>query len=131
MEDQDMVARKTRRSAAHSHIARLPDDRAVVGCAVTALVALLLMLLAGTAKAEEPDLVCWDLLDGKLECESRASIAATCEAIDDKHELCAAVQSNSATRPYLPGNTKYTTIKMTRAGREIWNRSKPHMNVMP
>ena len=50
-----MVAPKTRRSAANAHVARLPDDRAVVGCAVTALVALLLMLLAGTAKAEQPD----------------------------------------------------------------------------
>lgn len=56
-----MVARKTRRSAASSRVARLPDDRAVVGCAVTAVVALLLMLLAGTAQAEEPDLACWDL----------------------------------------------------------------------
>ena len=127
-----MVARKTRRSAACTRVGRLPDDRAVVACAVTALVALLLMLLAGTAKAEQPDHICWELPDGKLDCESRASIAATCEAIDEKHELCAALQSGgSATRLYLPGNTKYTTVKLTRAGREIWNRSKPHMNVMP
>lgn len=127
-----MVALQTRcRTVPTARAARIPDDRAVVGCAPTALAALLLMLLAGTAKAEQPELVCWNLENGALECESRASIAATCEATGSKHELCVAVQSNSATRLYLPGNTKYTTVKLTRAGREIWNRSKPHMNVMP
>jgi hypothetical protein len=127
-----MVALKTRRRTADSQVARLPDDRAVVGCAVTALVALLLMLLAGVAKAEQPDLVCWDLPDGKLECESRAPIEATCAVIQDKHELCIAVQSsNSAVPLYFPGNTKYTTVKLTRAGKEIWSRNKPHMNAMP
>jgi hypothetical protein len=127
-----MVAIKAPRRTATIRAASLPDDRAVIGCALTAVAALLLMLLAGTAKAEEPDLVCWDLPDGKLECESRASIAATCAAIDQKHELCIAVQnSSSATPHYLPGNTKYTTIKLTRAGKEIWSRNKPHMNVMP
>ena len=124
-----MIARKTRRSAANPHVARLPDDRAVVGSAVTALVALLLMLLAGTAQAEQPDLVCWNAPNGGLECESVASIAATCDAIDGKHELCEQVRSNRAGSPlYLPGNTKYTIVKLTRAGREIFKRAKPHVN---
>ena len=112
--------------------ASIPDDRAVIGCALTALVALLLMLLAGTAKADQPALVCWNLENGALECESRASIDATCAAIDQKHELCTAVQSSGSAAPlYLPSNTKYTVVKLTRAGKEIWSRNKPHMNVMP
>jgi len=124
-----MVARNTRRSAANAHVARLPDDRAVVGCAVTALVALLLMLLAGTAKAEQPDLICWNAPNGELECESFASVEATCEAIDHKNELCDVVQSDSAGSPlYFPGNTKYTMVKMTRAGLEKWHRYRPHVN---
>lgn len=127
-----MVALRTCRRTSMVCAARLPDDRAVVGCALTALFALLLMLLAGTAKAGQPEAVCWTLENGALECESRASIEATCAAIHDKHELCVAVQSRNSTTPlYLPGNTKYTTVKMTRAGKEIWSRNKPHMNVMP
>jgi hypothetical protein len=87
------------------------------------------MLLAGAAKADQPDLVCWRLENGALECQSRASIEATCEAIDHTQELCVAVQSNGSAAPlYLPGNTKYTLVKLTRAGRVIWNRFKPHMN---
>jgi hypothetical protein len=127
-----MVARKTRHRTATTRAARLPDDRAVIGCALTALAALVLMLIAGAAKAEQPELVCWSLEDGVLECESRASIEATCAAIGGKHELCVAVQSNSSAAPlYFPGNTKYTVVKLTRAGKEIWSRNKPHMNVMP
>jgi hypothetical protein len=129
----NMVARQTRRrTAPTARAARIPDDRAVVGCALTALAALLLMLLAGTAKAERPELVCWNLENGALECESRASIAATCEATGGKHELCVAMQDTSSATPlYFPGNPKYTVIKLTRAGKEIWSRNKPHMNVMP
>jgi hypothetical protein len=90
------------------------------------------MLIAGTAKAEQPELVCWTLENGALECESRASTEVTCAAIHDQHELCVAVQSsNSAVPLYLPGNTKYTMVKLTRAGKEIWSRNKPHLNVMP
>ena len=49
--------------------------------------------------------------------------------IDDKHELCEVVRSDSSSASlYLPGNTKYTTIKLTRAGLEKWHRYKPHMN---
>lgn len=124
-----MVIRKTRRSSASCRAARTPDDRAVIGCAITALAALLLMLVAGTAKAEQPEMVCWNLENGALECESRASIEATCAAIGGKHELCLAVQNSSSATPlYLPGNTKYTVVKMTRAGKEIFIRSKPHVN---
>ena len=124
-----MVARKTTRSAAPTRAARLPDDRAVVGCAVTALAALFLMLLAGAAKAEQPEMVCWSTPNGGLECESVASIVATCDAIDGKHELCATVRSSEADGPlYLPGNTKYTIVKLTRAGREIFKRAEPHVN---
>jgi hypothetical protein len=127
-----MVAIKTPRRTATIRAASLPDDRAVVSCALTAVAALLLMLLAGTAKAEQPELVCWSLENGALECESRASIAATCEAIGGKHELCVAVQDAGSAAPlYVPGNTKYTVVKLTRAGKEIWSRNKPHMNVMP
>ena len=120
-----MVARKTRRSAANFHVARLPDDRAVVGCAVTALATLLLMVIAGAAKAGQPELVCWNAPNGGLECESTASIAATCGAIDGKHELCEAVRGGHATGShlYVPGNTKYTTFNLTRAGRVIWIRA--------
>jgi hypothetical protein len=118
-----MVARKTRRSAASSRVDRLPDDRAVVGCAVTALVALLLMLLAGAAEAEQPDFVCWDLPNGALECESFASVEETCVEIDDKHELCEVVRSNGAsTRTFAPANTKCTTVELTRADLETWHR---------
>lgn len=127
-----MVALETCRRTATTRAASIPDDRAVVGSALTALAALLLMLLAGTAKAEQTALVCWNLENGALECDSLASVQATCEAIDHKHELCAAGQSNSSATPlYFPGNTKYTAIKLTRAGKEIWSRNKPHMNVMP
>ena len=59
-----MGAVKTRRRIATTRAARIPDDRAVVGCALTALTALLLMLLAGTAKAEQPELVCWNVENG-------------------------------------------------------------------
>jgi hypothetical protein len=124
-----MVAFSTHRRAATTRAARLPDDRAVVGCALTALVALLLMLLAGAAKAEESDLACWNLPNGGLECESLASVAATCAAIDDKHELCEVVRSNGASaRTFAPANTKYTAVKLTRAGLEKWHRYKPHVN---
>ncbi|HKP26642.1 MAG TPA: hypothetical protein VJV39_22430 [Dongiaceae bacterium] len=110
--------------------AAIPDDRAVIGCALTALAALLLMLMAGTAKAEQPELVCWSVETGKLECESRASIEDTCKAIDQKHELCIAVQRAQSAAPlYFPGNTKYTMVKLTKAGKEFWTRNKPR--VMP
>lgn len=123
-----MAALKTRRTAP-ARAGRIPDDRDVVGCALTALAALLLMLLAGAAKAEQPDFVCWDRPNGALECESFASVKATCVVVDNKHELCEVVQSDSSSaRLYFPGNTKYTTIKLTRAGLEKWDRYKPHMN---
>ena len=70
-----MVARKTRRSAISCHAARLPDDRAVIGCAVTALAVLLLMLLAGVARAEQPGQFCSE--KGGSECESVALIGST------------------------------------------------------
>ena len=86
-----MVAHKIRRSAADVRIAKFPDDRAVVGCALTALAALVLMLLAGTARAEQPD---------------------------HEHELGIAAQASSAAAPhYFPGNTKYTPVKMIRTGK--------------
>ena len=44
-----MVAPKIRRRAATTRAARIPDDRAVVGFALTALSVLLLMLVAGVA----------------------------------------------------------------------------------
>jgi hypothetical protein len=127
-----MIARKTRRTAAGSRVARSPDDRAVIGCAITALAALLLMLLAGTAKAEQPDLVCWKLESGALECESRASIAAACAAIGGEDELCLAARNSSSNAPhYFPGNTKYTAVTLTRAGRETWSRNKRHLTIKP
>ena len=87
-----MVAFKTSTSAATSRAATVPDDRAVVGCALTALAALLLMLLAGTARAEQPD--------------------------HHEHELGIAAQASSAAAPhYFPGNTKYTPVKMIRTGK--------------
>lgn len=94
-----MVSRNTCRNAANSRVARLPDDRAVIGCAVTALAALLLVMLAGATKAEQPTLVCWSAPNGGLECENGASIAATCQAINGKHELCAAMQGSQAGTP--------------------------------
>jgi len=119
----------TRRFAATTGAARSPDDRAVVGCAVTALAALILMLLAGSAEAEQPEVVCWNLENGALECESRASIGADCAAIGQKHEFCAAVQSSRSPTPlHLPGNTTYTAVKPTSAGKEFWSRTKPHVN---
>ena len=85
-----MVARKIRRSAADVRVAKVPDDRAVVGCALTALAALLLMLLAGTARADQPD---------------------------HEHELGIAAQTSNAAPQYFPGNTKYTPVKMIRTGK--------------
>jgi len=85
-----MVTHKIRRSAADVRVAKLHDDRAVVGCALTALAALLLMLLAGTARAEQPD---------------------------HAHELGIAAPTSSAAPHYFPGNTKYTPVKMIRTGK--------------
>lgn len=116
--------RSTTRTAA------IPDDRAVIGCALSALAALFLMLMAGAAKAEQPELVCRSVEAGKVECEKRASIEDTCKAIGQKHESCITVQgAHSATPLYVPGNTKYTTVNPTRAGKEFWTRNKPR--VMP
>ena len=119
-----MVARKTYRSAAAARAGRLPDDRAV-----TALAALLLMLLAGAAQADQTEFVCRDTGDGKPDCESVASMAAACASIDQEQEFCAAVQSAGSETPYLLGNAKYTIVKPTRAGKEFWSRNKPR--VMP
>jgi hypothetical protein len=83
----NMVARKIRRNAADVRVARLPDDRAVVGCALTALAALLLMLLTGTAKAEQ--------LEFGIATQTSSAIAPH----------------------YFPGNTKYTPVKMIRIGK--------------
>ncbi len=119
-----------RPSRSTTRAAAIPDDRAVVGCALTAMAALFLMLMAGAAKAQQPELVCWSLEAGKVECEKPASIEDTCKAIDQKHELCIAARgAHSATPLYFPGNTKYTTVKLTRAGKEFWTRNKPR--VMP
>jgi hypothetical protein len=49
MEDQDMLARKTRRRATAACIRRLPDDRVVVATALLALSTLVLMLYASVA----------------------------------------------------------------------------------
>ena len=54
-----MVAYKSRRHAVRS--SSIPDDCAVVGCALTAVAALVLMMLAGTAKADQSDFVFYDL----------------------------------------------------------------------
>ena len=56
-----MVTFKTPRRAAQIRASGIPDDYAVVGCALTALAALFLMMLAGTAKAEQSDFVFYDL----------------------------------------------------------------------
>jgi len=49
MEDQVMVAVKTRRHAAAVCASRLPDDRVVVATALVALSTLVLLLCAGIA----------------------------------------------------------------------------------
>ena len=67
-----MVARKSRHSTAEVRASRIPDDCAVVGCALTALAALFLMMLAGTAKAEQSDFVFYDLNGSQLECATTA-----------------------------------------------------------
>ena len=56
-----MVAFKTSRRAAQIRADGIPDDCAVIGCAITAVAALFLMMLAGTAKAEQSDFVFYDL----------------------------------------------------------------------
>jgi hypothetical protein len=44
----------------------IPDDCAVVGCALTAVAALVLMMLAGAAKADQSDFVFHDLIAGQV-----------------------------------------------------------------
>ena len=102
----------------------------MVGCALMALAALLLMLLAGAAKAEQPDFVCWDLPNGELELRKLRLGRGDVRVIDDKHELCEVVRSDSSSaRLYLPPATPNTPrSKLTRAGLEKWHRYKPHMN---
>ena len=56
-----MVAFRIRRNTAQVRASRNPDDCAVVGCALTAMAALVLMMLAGVAKAEPSDFVFYDL----------------------------------------------------------------------
>jgi hypothetical protein len=56
-----MVARKTPRCAAQVRGRSIADDSAVVGCAITAVAALVLMMLAGAAKADQSDFVFYDL----------------------------------------------------------------------
>jgi hypothetical protein len=63
-----MVALKTSRRLAQVRASRIPDDCAVVGCALTALAALFLMILAGTAKAERSDFVFYDLTSAGQAC---------------------------------------------------------------
>jgi hypothetical protein len=61
MEGLDMVTFKTSRRAEQIPASCIPDDCAVVGCALTAVAALFLMMAAGTAKAEQSDFVFYDL----------------------------------------------------------------------
>ena len=56
-----MVARKTPRHAAQVRVRSIADDSAVAGCAITAVVALVLMMLAGAARADQSDFVFYDL----------------------------------------------------------------------
>ena len=70
----------------------MPDDRLVAASALAALAVLLLMLLAGTATAE----------DAAPKCQDRACSAS------------AAAQRDGAL-PYFPANTHYTSIKLSRA----------------
>jgi hypothetical protein len=64
-----MVAFKIRRNTAQVRASRIPDDCAVVGCALTAMAALVLMMLAGVAKAEPSDFVFYDLSTAEQACE--------------------------------------------------------------
>lgn len=123
-----MVASRICRSRTRTRAVSLPDDRAVVGCALTALAALLLLLLAGAAKADDVGAVCWDLTSGGIECETLQSVETTCAAIAGQHEICRAVavaQAPSAA-PFAPASTKYTTVKLTRASLKAWHRYKSH-----
>ncbi|HEV8388375.1 MAG TPA: hypothetical protein VGQ35_00955 [Dongiaceae bacterium] len=124
------ASRSVPRRTARCRAAAIPDNRLIVASAMVALATLLLMLVAGAAKADDVDYMCWEVASGRLECETLQSVEATCAAIAGQHELCPAVvaaQAAGAATPY-PANTHYTTVKPTRAGLEKWNRYKPHVN---
>ena len=125
-----LTSRSMRRRTARAYAGRLPDDRAVAAAALTALIALLLMLIAGAARADDVDYVCWEVSDSRLECETQQSVEMTCAAIAQQHELCRAVVAaqSAGGATLFPANTRYTVVKLTRAGLEKWNRYKPHVN---
>jgi hypothetical protein len=111
-----------------SRRATVADNRLIAATALTALAALLLMLVAGAAKAEDISYVCWDASGGRLECETLQSVETTCAAIAGRHELCRAVSAAQANggAMFYPANTKYTTVKLMRASLAAWHRYKSH-----
>jgi hypothetical protein len=104
------------------------DNRLIAATALTALVTLLLMLVAGAAKADGIGTVCWGAPGGAMECETLQSVESTCAAIAGQHEICRAVAAAQAPSAayFAPANAKYATVKLSRAALERWYRYKPH-----
>jgi len=113
------ASRPLPRRTARCRAAAVPDNRLIVATAILALVTLLLMLAAGTAKAADIDSACWDAPGGRLECETLQSVETTCAAIAGQHELRRAVLSRRGTSAatFFPANTRYRAVKLTRAER--------------
>jgi hypothetical protein len=103
-------------------------DARVGACALS--IGLVLALAAGqAARAEEPiRSVCWDGEAGQPECERFEVFKATCAAVGNQNQVCQNVlvskQPSSASGAFLPANTKYTSVKLTRAERIAWQKAK-------
>jgi hypothetical protein len=92
------------------------------------IVALAVAATHGTRAEERIKSVCWDGEGGEPECETFAVFKATCAAVENQNQVCRNVlvskQPGSASAALFPANTKYISVKLTRAERTAWQKAK-------